>query len=164
MARMLARASVFALRLKICAMGRFQCQAETVALLNGAIISPPGSLQQSCGSLMKLMIINKSGAFHPYLETEFRKKISSGYLDRFSVFKIVFRVQDCPSYNRLDWHSALNANSSSATFAPSFLRWNSAGLPGRFRNLSLHRRASDRSGMSARRWPLRRRFQFPRRP
>jgi hypothetical protein len=81
-------------------MGQFQCQAETVALLNGAIISPPGSLQQNCGLLMKLMIINKRGAFHPYLEPEIRKKISSGYLVRFSVFKIVFRVQDCASCNR----------------------------------------------------------------
>jgi hypothetical protein len=58
-------------------MGQFHCQAETVALLNGAIISPPGSLQQNCGLLMKLMIINKSGAFHPYLERKSEKIIFS---------------------------------------------------------------------------------------
>jgi hypothetical protein len=55
-------------------MGQFQYQAETVAPLKSAIISPPGSLQQSCGLLMKLMIINKSGAFHPYLGPEIGKK------------------------------------------------------------------------------------------
>jgi hypothetical protein len=58
-------------------MGQFQCQAETVARLNGAIVSPPGSLQQICGLLTKLMIINKGGAFHPYLEPKSEKIIIS---------------------------------------------------------------------------------------